>query len=98
KWVIVEKDWRKVRDAIVQSMTNFGYPYIVVSDGDYRSNRELLLEHRHDGRDLDVKDAWQTLRRIHLLWGRPVHIETIVEGKRKLLTFDGKDETSKDLS
>ena len=26
EWVIVEKDWEKVRDGIVASMTNFGYP------------------------------------------------------------------------
>src|SRR5439155_10670923 len=30
EWVIVEKDWRKVRDGIVTSMTNFGYPYLVI--------------------------------------------------------------------
>src|SRR6266540_2278039 len=52
QWVIVEKDWRKVRDAIVASMTNFGYPVINIVDGDFRRNRELYLMHAFDGREL----------------------------------------------
>src|SRR5438046_2339006 len=93
EWVIVEKDWRKVRDAITQSMTNFGFPYIVVEDGDYRGNRELYLKHRFDGQELDLSHAQKTLRHLHLLWGRPVHLETVVKEKPAVLSFDGeKDE------
>ena len=39
EWVVVEKDWRRIRDMIVESMTNFGYPYLVVDDGDYHRAR-----------------------------------------------------------
>jgi stage V sporulation protein R len=93
EWVIVEKDWRKVRDSICQSMTNFGFPYIVVEDGDYHGNRELYLKHRFDGQELDLGYAQKTLRHLHLLWGRPVHLETIVKEKPAVLSFDGeKDE------
>jgi len=45
EWKIVEKDWKKVRDQLVASMTNFGIPYIVVDDADHRGNRELYLKH-----------------------------------------------------
>src|SRR6185312_9790931 len=31
-WVVAEKNWQKVRDSIVTSMTNFGYPYLVVEN------------------------------------------------------------------
>jgi stage V sporulation protein R len=89
-WVIVEKDWEKVRDTLVASMTNFGHPYIVVEDGDYNRNRELYLRHCHEGRDLDMNYAERTLRYVYQLWGRTVHLETVLDGKVVVLSFDGE--------
>jgi stage V sporulation protein R len=90
KWVIVEKDWEVVRDTILTGMTNFGQPYIVVEDGDYKRGRELYLKHRHEGDDLDLDYADKTLRHIYQLWSRPVHLETLVEGKTTVLTYEGQ--------
>ncbi|GHO43375.1 SpoVR family protein [Ktedonospora formicarum] len=90
EWVIVEKNWQKVRDSIVASMTNFGYPYLVIDNGDYRGNRELYIKHMYEGQDLDLNYAEKTLQHVQLLWGRPVHLETIYDGKRILLSFDGE--------
>ena len=90
RWVIVEKDWEVVRDTILTSMTNFGQPYIVVEDGDYRRGRELYLKHRHEGDDLDLDYADKTLRYVYQLWARPVHLETTVEGKSAVLTYEGQ--------
>ncbi len=90
EWVIVEKNWQKVRDATVANMTNFGYPYLVVDNGDYRGNRELYLKHLFEGQELDLNYAEKTLQHVYLLWGRPVHLETVFEGKRILLTYDGE--------
>ncbi len=92
EWVVVEKDWRKIRDMIVESMTNFGYPYLVVEDGDYRRARELYLKHCFDGRELDQNYALKTLRYVHQLWGRPVHLETIVDEEPTVWTYDGEKE------
>lgn len=91
EWVIVERDWEKIRDTLVNSMTNEGFPYIMVEDGDYRGNRELYLKHHYDGRPLDLAHAEKVLQYLHLLWGRPVHLETAVEEKPTLLTFDGTE-------
>ena len=90
EWVVVEKDWRKIRDAMVGSMTNFGFPYITVVDGDYHRARELYLKHEDDGRALDHPYARHTLRHVYRLWGRPVHLETVTEGQRVVWTYDGK--------
>jgi stage V sporulation protein R len=90
EWVIVEKNWQKVRDTIVTNMTNFGHPYLVVDNGDYRGNRELYIKHLHEGQDLDLHYAEKTLQHVYLLWGRPVHLETVYENKRILLTYDGE--------
>ena len=95
EWVIVEKDWRRVRDILVNSMTNFGHPYITVQDGDYRGNRELLLKHHFEGREMDLDYAEKTLRHVQSLCGRKVHLETArPNGARIQLSFDGEDNTT----
>ena len=91
KWVVVEKDWQKVRDTIVHSMTNFGQPYIVVEDSDFNANRELFLQHRFEGQELDLAYAEQTLRYAFKLWGRTVHLGTQLEDKPVILSFDGSE-------
>ena len=87
---IVEKDWQKIRDMIVASMTNFGNPYIVVEDGDYRGNTELLLRHVYEGQELDIDYAERTLRHVYHIWQRPVHLETVLNEKPIRLSFDGE--------
>lgn len=88
--VVVEKDWMKIRDSLVASLTNFGVPYIVVADGDYHRNGELYLEHRFEGQELDLKYAEKTLEAVHGLWGRPVHVETVLEDRKILVSHDGE--------
>ncbi|MGE3913144.1 MAG: SpoVR family protein [Chloroflexota bacterium] len=94
QWVIAEKNWEVVRDTILAGMTNFGQPYIVVEDGDYHRGRELYLKHCHEGDDLDLGYADKTLKYVHQLWGRPVHLETQVEGKQTVLSFEGQNRRS----
>ncbi|MHB8990048.1 MAG: SpoVR family protein [Chloroflexota bacterium] len=93
QWVIVEKDWQRIRDMLVASMTNFGVPYIVVEDGDHRRNRELYLRHSYEGQELDIKYAERTLQAVFDLWGRPVHVETVVEDRKLLISYDGQRHT-----
>ncbi len=97
EWVIVEKNWQKVRDGIVASMTNFGNPYLVIENGDYRGNRELYIKHLYEGQELDLVYAEKTLQNVYLLWGRPVHLETVYDNKRILLTYDGERNSKSSL-
>jgi stage V sporulation protein R len=55
EWTVTEKRWERVRDQLVANMTNFGFPYIEVADGDYDGNRELYLKHRYEGAELDLR-------------------------------------------
>ena len=89
-WVIAEKNWEKVRDGIVASMNNFGSPYLMVDNGDFRGNRELSIVHAFEGQELDMNYAEKTLQYVYLLWGRPVHLETIYDGKKILISYDGE--------
>ena len=62
---------------------------IRVEDGNFRNRGELKLAHEHAGLDLDAKEGRDTLRNLFKVWKRPVHIETMAEGEKKLLSFDG---------
>lgn len=89
QWVIADKNWENVRDSIVARMANFGNPTIFVEDGDYHHNGELYLRHVHEGTDLDTQYAEKTLEHVYALWGRPVHLQSIVEEEGTVFKFDG---------
>jgi len=89
EWKVVEKNWERVRDQIVRSLTSYGIPYIAVEDGDHKRNRELYLKHYFDGDELDTRYTEKTLHYVHQLWGRTVHLETVVDDKPVLFTYDG---------
>jgi len=90
EWLITEKAWERVRDQLVASRVNGGFPVIQVWDGDYIKNGELYLKHEYDGTELDVKYLERTLPYVQQLWGRTVHLETIIEDKKIVFTYDGK--------
>jgi stage V sporulation protein R len=90
EWIIVEKNWEKVRDGIVASMTNFGFPYITVVDADFNGNTELCLRHHFEGQELDMPYAQKTLEHVQYIWSRPVHLETVIEGQRVRLSYNGE--------
>lgn len=90
-------EFEKVKRQLIAKLTNFGQPIIEVMDSNYANRGELLLNHHHDSQDLRVDYADLTLRNIQALWSRPVHIETILEGKPALMSFDGKEFSKRDL-
>ena len=92
-WTVTEKNWERVRDQLVSNMTNFGFPYIEVADGDYKGNRELYLRHRFEGTELDMRYAEKTLEHCYKLWGRPVHLETTVDDEPHVMHYDGSEHT-----
>ncbi len=88
-WVVDETDWRKVRNALVDQLTNFGMPVIMVEDGDYEHRGELYLKHYYDGKPLDMQRTSRCLRYLVRLWGRPVHLETVLNDEQVVLVCDG---------
>jgi stage V sporulation protein R len=96
-WVVQDTDWRRVRDTLLDGMTNFGIPIIHVDDADYHRRGELLLTHAYDGKPLDQEYTSRTLKNIHFLWKRPVHLQTIKEDKTILFTHDGERCTEQTL-
>ncbi|WP_435921849.1 SpoVR family protein [Paenibacillus sp. DYY-L-2] len=90
EWKITDKAWENIRDQLVASRVNGGSPYIVVKDGDYHRTGELLLKHQYEGIELDLKYLERTLPYVNRLWGRTVHLETVVEDKTALFSYDGE--------
>jgi len=90
EWKITDKAWENVRDQLVRARINGGSPYLVVQDGDFERNGELFIVHRYEGIELDLKYLERTLPHIYSLWGRTVHLQTVLEDKKALFSFDGK--------
>ncbi|QDT68534.1 SpoVR family protein [Planctomycetes bacterium MalM25] len=85
----------KVKQQLLTSLTNAGRPMIAVVDGNHQNRGELLLEHEYAGVELDVAEAQDTLRNLHRLWKRPVHLQTVLDDAEALLSFDGEELTVK---
>lgn len=79
-YTVSSRNYQRVKDFILERMLNIGQPKIEIIDGNFNNNRELVLRHLHDGRDLDEKDLKETLKRLYVVWGdqKPVHIDTII--------------------
>ena len=90
EWRVVETDWEKVRDHICASRVNGGIPVLYVEDGDYNRNGELYLRHAYEGIELDLKHLDKTMPYLYQLWGRPCHLQTVLEGRDVVFTHDGK--------
>ncbi|MFD1678229.1 SpoVR family protein [Alicyclobacillus fodiniaquatilis] len=89
-WRIVETDWEKVRDSIVASRVNGGIPVLYVEDGDYNRNGELFIKHEYEGTELDLKHLEKTMPYLFRVWGRTCHLQTVVEGRDVIFSYDGK--------
>lgn len=86
---ISDKEAQNVRSQLINMRVNGGFPYIVVSDGDYMKNGELYLLHCYEETELDLPYLEHVLPHIHTLWGRIVHLETVIENKAAIFSYDG---------
>jgi stage V sporulation protein R len=90
-WEIESREFKKIKERLLFGLTNFGRPIIVVQDGNFENRGELYLVHQHSGIDLKIDYAEDTMRNLHKLWTRPVHLETILDEKPAILSFDGNE-------
>jgi stage V sporulation protein R len=91
------RNFGEIKERLLRGLANGGQPVVEVQDGNFNNRGELVLDHRHDGADLQVGWAMETLTHLHRLWTRPVHIETMVEGRSRRLSFDGEKHETVDL-
>jgi stage V sporulation protein R len=95
QYLIESREFDKIKARLLFSLTNFGKPWIYVVDGNFRNRGELLLKHGYNGIELKIDHARDVLTNLQHMWTRPVHIETVVDQKPTLLSFDGNEFASK---
>ncbi len=95
EWKITDKTWETIRDQLVYSRVNGGFPYLEVTDGDWQRSGDLYVTHRFEGTELDLKYVERTLPYLVQLWGKPVHLETTSDDKKVLFSCDGKKTSRK---
>jgi stage V sporulation protein R len=91
---IESRAFPKIKQQLLTSLTNSGRPRIEVRDGNYKNRGELFLYHHWNGVDLQINYARDTLANLYNLWTRPVHIETVIDDKRVIFSFDGSEHAS----
>jgi stage V sporulation protein R len=90
EYVIASREFKAIKEKLLYSLTNWGNPQIVVDNGNYENRGELYLVHKHDGMDLKIDMAKDCLRNVQKIWNRPVHLETVVDKRRKVYSYDGR--------
>jgi stage V sporulation protein R len=91
---IESREFPKIKQQLLFSLTNVGRPLIAVRDGNYKNRGELFLEHQFGGVELKINYAMDTLVNLQKLWCRPVHIQTVLDGASTILSYDGSQHTS----
>jgi stage V sporulation protein R len=86
---IITRDPQRIKQTMLYRLTNMGRPFIYVVDGDYASRGELYLAHKHNGMDLEIKFAVETLKNLYQLWHRPVHLQAKIDDDMILFSFAG---------
>jgi stage V sporulation protein R len=89
QYVIESRDFKAIKEKLLFSLTNLGQPSIYVEDGNYKNRGELYLVHQYEGMPLRQGQARDTLVNLFKIWGRPVNLDTVVEKRRKVLSFNG---------
>lgn len=92
-YTITSKEHEAIRNQLVSMRVNGGFPYLVVEDGDYMRNGELYLIHCYEGTELDIHYLENVLPYIHQLWGRIIHLETVVGDRELVYSYGGNKVT-----
>ena len=69
--------WKKVRDDLIRNIGDNPIPRVIVSD--ISSNGDLILNHVHDGRDLNLDYADNVMNHVRKLWNKNVKFFTVIE-------------------
>jgi len=89
QYVLESRDFLEVKGRLLDQLANSGRPQIHVTEGNFGNRGELLLEHQWTGTPLKLDYARRTLENVERLWGRPVHLKTLIDGKEKFLGYNG---------
>ena len=88
----------RVAPQLLFGLSNSGQPLIHVVDGNFGNRGELCLAHQFEGLEIDMRLATETMKHLEVLWGRPVHVETKLDGKGVLVSCAKGEVTTKEVA
>ncbi|MBX2987893.1 MAG: SpoVR family protein [Bdellovibrionaceae bacterium] len=91
------RDFKAIKAKLLFHMTNFGQPIIRIEDANFENRGELLLQHLHEGIDMQPDFMQATLKNVQKLWTRPVNLVTVMDNEPHLYRFDGNQYTTHKL-
>ena len=69
--------WQTVRDNLIKNIGLNSVPVVIVKE--LEKDGTLILEHQHDGRDLELSEANKVFEYINDLWYGDVRFTTVIE-------------------
>ncbi len=91
KFEVDTRDFKAIKAQLLFHMTNFGQPMIRIEDANFENRGELLMQHLHEGIDMQPDYMTATLKNVQKVWQRPVNLVTILDGEGQLHRFDGAE-------
>ena len=88
-------DWRELKSWLLQQLAWGGLPQIELVEVDEEDG--MVLVHHHDGRDLQLGRAQETLRNLEALWKAPVHLHTLLEKEPRRVSVERGEVTVVEL-
>jgi stage V sporulation protein R len=95
---IASRDHTLVKEQLLFGLSNSGQPLIQVVDGNFGNRGELCLAHQFEGLELDMRYASETMKHLEALWGRPVHVESKLDGKGVLVSCVKGEVSTKEVA
>jgi stage V sporulation protein R len=97
KFEVDTRDFKAIKAQLLFQMTNFGQPIIKIENANFENRGELLLQHVHEGLDLQPNYMDATMQNLYKLWKRPVNLITIIDNEPQLFRYDGQQYTKHSL-
>ena len=94
---IASREFAEIKKQLLHNLVNHGRPFMYVVDGNFRNRGELYLKHEYQRSELKLDYARDTLVNLEKLWSRPVHVETVVDEKPTILSYDGSSHEMKPI-
>ena len=69
--------WQTIRDDLIKGVGLNGVPVVLVQE--LKKDGTLILQHEHDGRDLELSEANKVFEHINDLWTGDVRFTTVIE-------------------
>lgn len=98
KFEVDTRDFKAIKAQLLFQMTNFGQPIIKIENANYENKGELLLQHTHEGLDLQPNYMDATMQNLFKLWKKPVNLVTLMDNEPQIFRFDGNEYTKQSLA